>query len=83
MVEMLGRITVTKNMKTGMITLSDANAVPLINHYDYNYQNVRIYPFSEYTEELASKHGCAGTSYKYFEKLIKENIPTEYLYSND
>ena len=83
MVEMLGRITVTKNMKTGEITLSDANAVPLINNYDYNYQNVRIYPFSEYTEELASKHGCTGTSYKYFEKLISENIPAEYLYSND
>ncbi len=79
MVEMLGRITVTKNMKTGEITLSDANAVPLINHYDYNYQNVRIYPFSEYTEALASKHGCKGVSYRYFERLIEENIPKEFM----
>ncbi len=79
MVEMLGRITVTKNLKTGEISLSDANAVPLINHYDYGYQNVRLYPFSEYTEELASKHGCKGVSYRYFETLIKENIPEEFL----
>lgn len=79
MVEMLGRITVTKNLKTGEISLSDANAVPLINHYDYGYQNVRIYPFSEYTEALASKHGCAGVSYRYFEQLIKENIPEEFI----
>ncbi len=79
MVEMLGRITVTKDLETGAITLSDAGAVPLINHYDYGYRNVRVYPFSQYTPELASKHGCAGVSYKYFEKLIEENIPTEYL----
>ncbi|MGN0687393.1 MAG: CapA family protein [Oscillospiraceae bacterium] len=79
MVEMLGRITVTKNNTTGEITLSDANAVPLINHYDYGFADVRIYPFSEYTEELAASHGCEGASMEFFKYLIAENIPEEFL----
>ncbi len=79
MVEMLGEITVTKDHETGKITLSEAGAIPLINHYDYSYQNVRIIPFSEYTKELAAKHGCAGVSYGYFEQIINENIPKEFL----
>ncbi len=79
MVEMLGRITVTKNLRTGDITLSDANAVPLINHYDSGYRNVRIYPFSEYTPELGAMHGCTGTSYDFFDRVIRENIPEEFL----
>lgn len=79
MVEYLGRITVTKNCDTGEIELSGANALPLINHYDYNYANIRVYPFSEYTPELAAAHGCSGTSYEYFEKLIADNIPAEFL----
>ncbi len=79
MVEMLGRITVQKNLSTGEITLSGAEAVPLINHYDSGYRNVRIYPFSEYTAELAAAHGCAGTSYEFFQKVIDDNIPGEFL----
>ena len=79
MVEYLGRITVTKNCDTGEIELSEPNAFPLINHYDYNYANIRVYPFSEYTPELAAAHGCSGTSYEYFENLITEIIPEEFL----
>lgn len=79
MVELLGKITVTKNLKTGEITLSDPSAVPLINHYDSGYRNIRIYPFSEYTEELGYAHGCKGSSYSFFKRVIEENIPEEYL----
>ena len=78
MVEMLGRITVTKDNATGEITLSGAEAVPLINHYDSGYRNVRVYPFSDYTAELAASHGCAGTSMEFFKRVIEENIPEEY-----
>lgn len=79
MVEMLGRITVNKDNSTGEITLSDAKAVPLINHYDSGYRSVRIYPFSEYTQELAAAHGCTGTSMDFFRQVITANIPAEFL----
>lgn len=78
MVEYLGRITVTKNNSSGEITISNPNAVPLINHYDSGYRNIRVYPFSEYTKELAAAHGCKNTSYDFFEKVINDNIPTEF-----
>lgn len=79
MVGMLGGITVEKNMLTGEITLESPYAVPIINHYDSGYRNIRLYPFSEYTEELGNAHGCSGTSYNFFEQLIEENIPEEFL----
>lgn len=79
MVEYLGRVTVTKNDLTGEITLENPNAVPLINHYDAYYQNIRVYPFSEYTEELAAAHGCENTSYAFFQRVINDNIPAEFL----
>ncbi len=79
MVEMLGEITVTKNHTTGEVSLSDAKAIPLINHYDYGYENVRVYPFSNYTQELANVHGCEKFTYSFSEQLIKANIPEEFL----
>ena len=79
MVGMLGGITVEKNMLTGEITLESPYAVPIINHYDSGYRNIRLYPFSEYTKELGNSHGCSGTSYNFFEQLIEENIPAEFL----
>ncbi len=79
MVEMLGEITVTKNHTTGEVTLSDAGAIPLVNHYDYGYNNIRVYPFSEYTKELANQHGCEKLTYSFIETLIQQNIPEEFL----
>lgn len=79
MVGMLGGITVEKNMLTGEISLKSPYAVPIINHYDSGYRNIRLYPFSEYTKELGNAHGCSGTSYNFFEQLIEENIPAEFL----
>lgn len=79
MVEMLGEITITKEHLSGEITISDAGAMPLINHYDYGYSNIRVYPYSMYTEELMASHGCDGMSYYFVDKLIRENIPSEFL----
>lgn len=79
MVEMLGRITVTKNLLTGEIELSQPNAVPLVNHYDYNYSDIRVYPLSQYTEELANAHGCPELTMDFIEYLVAQNIPEEFL----
>lgn len=79
MVEYLGRITVMKDNNSGEITISNPNAVPLINHYDSGYRNIRVYPFYEYTRELAATHGCKNTSYEFFEQVINDNIPAEFM----
>lgn len=79
LVEMLGRITVTKNHTTGEVTLSQANAVPLVNHYDAGFSNVRVYPLKDYTEELANAHGCPELTMDFVEYLVADNIPEEFL----
>lgn len=80
MIGMLGRITVTKDLETGEVTLSDANAVPIVNHYDGNFSNVRVYPYKDYNAKLAAAHGCeGGITMSFIDSLIAQNIPEEYL----
>ena len=79
MVEMLGQITVTKEHLSGEVTISDAGAIPLINHYDYSYSDIRVYPYSMYTDELMASHGCDGMTWSFVDMLIEQNIPEEFL----
>lgn len=39
----------------------------------------RVYPFPEYTKELAVAHGCKNTSYEFFEQIINENIYSDFM----
>ena len=48
-------------------------------HYDANFANLRLYPFSSYTEELAASHGTGGVTLAAIESILKENIAPEYL----
>ena len=77
MAEMLGCITVTKSGDG--VTLSDAYAVPLVDHYDPAYTYVGVYPLMEYTPELASKHAVKGVTYEFILRLFRENIPPEFM----
>ncbi len=43
---------------TGEVRVEDPGAIPTIVHYDDgNFSNLRIYPYSMYTPELANSHG--------------------------
>ncbi len=71
---MIGELTVTKDLETGEITLSEPDAIPIVSHYDNDaaHSNLKIYLWDEYTEALAAKHGCSGFSYN-FAKTTFEN----------
>ncbi len=75
MLGMIGGLTVTKELDTGKIVLSEPEATPIVTHYGSNYSNITVYRFENYTEELAKKHGCPYFSYsfaeKQFEKVLK------------
>lgn len=87
MVELLADFNVTKDLVTGEIIIDDIKAIPLINHYDYGYSNIRVYPYSMYTEELALGHGIHSVSSGYahqfsmqvIDDIISENIPEQFL----
>lgn len=74
--------------ETGETYLENVGAIPTIVHYDDgNFSNIRIYPYSQYTPELASSHGVpyaypAGTypefSWDILNDIINNNIPEEF-----
>ena len=73
---------------TGEITLEDVGAVPKIIHYEAgDFENLRVYPYSKYSPELAARHGIpyavpAGTytsfSWDIVNQIVEENIPEEF-----
>lgn len=73
---------------TGETRLENVGAIPTIIHYDDgSFSNIRIYPYSQYTPELAESHGLpyavpAGNypefSWDIINDIINNNIPEEY-----
>jgi len=73
---------------TGETRLEDVGAIPTIVHYDDgSFSNIRIYPYSQYTPELAESHGLpyaypAGTypqfNWDIVNDIINNNIPEEF-----
>lgn len=60
--------------------------VPIVTHYEGSYKNVRIYPLSEYTRELADSHGVKAMSkfgYDYIFDVLKMNIDEKYCDTKD
>jgi len=85
-ISMIGLVmdfNVTKNLKTNMITISDVKAIPVITHYDSNYANVTVYPYNQYSEDLAKVHGIhkdGKFSMLMIDTILKDNVPEEFLY---
>lgn len=83
MVSGLLTVTITKDFETGKTTFSDMKFDPIVTHYEAGFNNLSIYPLSEYSQELASKHGVRKRtpefSMEYIQNIIDKNIPKEYL----
>lgn len=66
--------------------IGNIELVPVITHYDGNYHDVRLYPLSDYTRELAESHGVKNMSkfgYDYIFEVLERNISEEYFDPND
>lgn len=66
--------------------IGNIELVPVITHYDENYHDVRLYPLSDYTRELAESHGVKNMSkfgYDYIFEVLEKNISEEYLDPDD
>ena len=74
--------------ETGEVYLDDVGCIPTIIHYESpDFANLRVYPYSKYTPELAARHGVPyavpqGTytdfSWDIINEIIEENIPEEF-----
>ena len=56
---------------------------PVINHYEANYSNIRLYLLKDYTQELAQVHGARARdpefSRQYITDVLTQNIQAEFL----
>ena len=72
-------VTVTEGEKP---VISDIKLTPIVTHYEWGYSNVRIYKLSDYSQELAAKHGVRqydSFSYDYIVNFLKNVIDEKYL----
>ena len=71
------------NPDTGKIKVENGRFIPLVTHYDAGYENVRVIPLADYTQELAKKHGIKANysnfSKIYLQKLLESIVLPEYL----
>ncbi len=76
-------LTLTKHYDTGAVSVEDVTLIPIANHYESGYKNIRVYPLAEYTEALAKVHGVrkytSGFDYAYLKNVLKKAISTEFL----
>lgn len=74
---------VVKNNASGEITLENVRFSGVVTHYGYNFSNIRIYPLSDYTQELASKHGVLSKtsdfSLQYLYDILNKVIDKQFL----
>lgn len=79
--------TLTVDLETCEVIVSDVQIVPVITHYDDGrFKDLRLYPYYMYTSELADSHGLPvaplGTAKTFsmdvINRIIDENIPKEF-----
>ena len=73
--------------KTNELRLENVGCIPIIIHYESEFSNMKIYPYSKYSPELAERHGLPYAvpqgSYPEFgwdviNRIIDEQIPAEF-----
>ncbi len=70
------KLTVEKNPEDAAITMTDVRFIPIITHYDRGYSKNRLYPLSQYSAELAAKHGVnqfSPFSYQFILETLNNN----------
>jgi len=50
-------LDIVKDGESGAITFENVGLIPIVTHYGAGFSDVKIYPFSEYSAELAAAHG--------------------------
>ena len=72
---------------TNELRLENVGAIPMIIHYEEGFSNMKVYPYSKYTPELAERHGLPyavpqGTytdfGWDVINRIIEEQIPAEF-----
>jgi poly-gamma-glutamate synthesis protein (capsule biosynthesis protein) len=84
---LLGALAYVRIKKEGGRTFIDQHGIiPVVTHYETGFTNFRVYPFSEYTDDLARRHWSRQMgneiSVSYFNALLEKIFPSEILKEN-
>lgn len=83
----MGEFDLVLDTASDKLTVSDVTCMPVITHYDDAvFSNLRVYPYDEYTPELAAKHGLpyapAGSAKSFsmdvIDGIVNANFPEEF-----
>lgn len=70
-------ITITRDLQTGELSVSDADLIPLVTHYNYEKGEYCVYKLEDYTEELAAEHSIHQESDEVFTlEFLKQQYET-------
>ena len=69
-------ITYEKEYENNTVSIKDVTFIPTVTHYNSNYSDIRIIPFSEYSAELAQQHGVRKYQSQFSYEFIKEKFNT-------
>lgn len=73
-----GMAEVTLKYDGNSVSISDYSFVPIVTHYNTEYNVFTVYPLSEYTDDVAIGHGVAyhdgGVSVERFEKYLYDTF---------
>lgn len=67
-------VDITKDFESESISITRCEFVPIITHFDRGFANNRLYPFSQYTEELAASHGVRAYSPEFSRDYILKTV---------
>lgn len=62
----------------GTIQVKDPQIIPIINHFEGEYENFRLMPLKDYTEELAAAHSQAAWSSEFSAEWLKDQVRQVY-----
>lgn len=83
-------LDITKNGETGEVSITRAEILPTVIHYEGLAKDIRIYPYEQYTDELASRHGMEQLdaiydvvptqklTLAYIRSIIEHSVPEEF-----
>lgn len=72
--------TFKRQGQDGDVTIEDLSFTPIVNYFSGGYQNMKVVPFSQYTDEMASQHGL-GITRDYVNDILAETVGTDILTS--
>lgn len=72
----LAEVDMTYDTAAETLTVNHMGVIPIVNHFTGHYDNITVYPLTQYTEEMAAKHGVKLTR-DYLVRLFEERIPAE------